>query len=318
MSTESPNQAVLHKERQSQLLNSVSYTQEFIANLDPSLDYVNVACPTCGHKSVDYLFEKNGGRYVYCPQCEHVFLGNQLISQKLLNFYSGYPTNTLEWHLNESEFYHRIYSKGLDLINKNSDNCKVLDIGCSSGFFLSIAQKLGMDAFGIEPNQLEAAYAQRNGINVLGSSISSLDHNQSFDLITLWDVLEHIPNPVDYIQSLIKYLNPNGLIFVQVPSSDSLAAKIMREHCNMFDGVEHLTLFSKRSLNIAFSAAGLELAAYGTVISEAYAINNFLAYSQDPYITEASNRILDSLLGPEAIEASGLGYKMQAVYQLKK
>ena len=318
MTIETTSQLALHQARQEQLVNSASYTKDYLITLDPVKDYDHVACPTCGYQAVDYIFIKRGGRYSYCPDCEHIFLGNPLSADRLLSFYAGYPTNTLEWHQNESEFYRRIYLKGLTSIQEVSAGPRILDIGCSSGYFLSIAIENGMEAYGVEPNKLEVEYARQNGAVVLASDVSDLDPGESFDVITLWDVLEHIREPVGYIESLLSIVKPGGCIFVQVPSSGSLAARIMRGACNMFDGVEHLTLFSKRSLNLAFAKAGFELVRFQTVISEVHAIRNFLSYAQDPYLSNVDHPILESFLDPETIESLGLGYKIQAIYRSPK
>jgi hypothetical protein len=83
----------------------------------------------------------------------------------------------------------------------------------------------------------------------------------------------------------------------------------------MFDGIEHLTLFSAHSLSLAFEAAGYELASLKTVISESHALANFLSYQIDPYLSQPERQFTAAFLDPEAIESCGLGYKIQAVYQ---
>jgi len=313
MLLDTPNQHALHQARKVQLNKFSKYVKQFLTKIDPELDFESNSCSTCDRLPDAPLFTKNGGTYCYCPDCRHIFLSNPLNEEKLLEFYSNYPTSSLEWHQNESEFYRKIYSKGLALIQSIPQVKTVLDIGCSSGYFLSIAAEQGFEGFGIEPNRQEVDYAINNGINVIGSTISDLG-DLTFDAITLWDVLEHIRRPVSYLQKLRSHLKPNGLIFVQVPSSDSLAARVMREACNMFDGIEHLTLFSAMSLDAAFSRAGLKCIMKQTVISEIYAIRNYLSYEVDPYLPESDSQLGLDLLEPELIESSGLGYKIQAVY----
>lgn len=193
----------------------------------------------------------------------------------------------------------------------------MLDIGCSGGYFLSIASKQGFVTSGIEPNAEESAYASEHGIKILGSTISDLDNSQKFDVITLWDVLEHIREPINYLQRLQSHLNPTGLVFVQIPSSDSLAARIMRDSCNMFDGIEHLTLFSAFSLDMTFMKAGFTRIDSKSVISELYALQNYLSYERDPYLGTPEAPFCAEFLQAEAIESSGLGYKIQAVYKVK-
>ena len=317
MAIDTKNQLALHQARKSQLERSSLYIESFLGSLDPIADHTRAACPTCNHRPDSPLFIKNKGEYAYCSQCNHIFLRNPLTSEKLIKFYTNYPTSSLEWHQNESDFYRSIYQRGIDLFSPHRDGDKLLDIGCSSGYFLSIASKQGFAAFGIEPNLQEAGYALKNGINVIGSTIDNLsDTKEVFDVITLWDVLEHIQRPVDYMFTLRSLLCQHGLVFVQVPTSDSLAARIMREDCNMFDGIEHLTLFSRGSLDLAFQKAGFTCLAKNTVISEIHAITNYLSYQSDPYLDTPLLPFKLDLLSGDYLESCGLGYKIQAVYQL--
>jgi SAM-dependent methyltransferase len=318
MPIDTTNQLALHQARKSQLDRSSLYIESFLGGLDPMADHARVACPTCNYQPDAPLFTKHKGEYAHCPQCDHIFLLNPLISEKLISFYTNYPTSSLEWHQNESEFYRRIYQRGIKLFNPHRGGPKLLDIGCSSGYFLSIAAQDGLEAFGIEPNAQEARYAVTNGIQVIGSTIDDLTHEErGFDVITLWDVLEHILEPMSYVENLRVLLRNKGLIFVQVPTSDSLAARILRDKCNMFDGIEHLTLFSSKSLDIAFEKAGFTCLAKQSVISEIHAITNYLSYQADPYLDAPVSPFKAAFIDADSLESSGLGYKLQAVYRLK-
>lgn len=317
MAIDTSNQLALHQARRSQLDRSSVYIDSFLAALDPIADHERVPCPTCNHLPAAPLFTKHKGEYAHCPNCEHIFLLNPLISRKLISFYTNYPTSSLEWHQNESEFYRRIYQRGIKLLRPHCVGPRLLDIGCSSGYFLSIAAQEGFEAFGIEPNAQEARYALTNGIKVIGSTIDDLSHDEEcFDVITLWDVLEHIREPVRYVDNLRLLLRNQGLVFVQVPTSDSLAARILRDDCNMFDGIEHLTLFSAKSLDIAFNKAGFTCIAKHSVISEIHAITNYLSYQADSYLGAPISPFKAEFLNADSLESSGLGYKIQAVYRL--
>lgn len=318
MSVDTKNQHALHQARQVQLDKSCAYIKNFLSQTNRVRDYEQSACPTCLHEASQPLFSKNNGRYCYCPECKHIYLSNPLSEKKLIEFYKGYPTSSLEWHQNESEFYQKIYQQGLDMIKPHCKGGSLLDIGCSGGYFLSVANKQGFETSGIEPNEQESGYAIKHGINIVGSTISDLNQGATFDVITLWDVLEHIREPVKYLSNLRTHLNRSGLIFVQIPSSDSLAARVMREACNMFDGIEHLTLFSLRSLDIAFQKAGYSSIANQSVISELYALQNYLGYEQDVYLANPETSFNADFLSAERIETSGLGYKIQAVYRIDK
>jgi len=318
MPSDTKDQHSLHQERQTQLNRSSIYIKDFLSRADLEQDYDKSPCPTCHEGTSHTLFSKNNGHYCYCSNCQHIYLSNPLKQERLIEFYSGYPILSLDWHRNESEFYRQIYQKGLDMIKPFRKGINMLDIGCSGGFFLSIASMQGFKTSGIEPNQKESAYAIEQGTNVVGSTISDLDNSLKFDVITLWDVLEHIREPVNYLKLLRSHLNPNGLVFVQIPSSDSLAARVMRDACNMFDGIEHLTLFSARSLEIAFKKASYTPINSQSVISELHALRNYLGYERDPYLANPEMPFHAEFLSAESIEATGLGYKIQAVFRIEQ
>lgn len=316
MSMDTSDQKSLHKARQAQTDSLSEYVRNFLSKAHRSDISEKVSCPTCGQDNSSHVFSKNGGEYTYCPNCEHIYLSNPFTEETLLKFYSGYPSNTLSWHLNETDFYRTVYQKGLDLLLTYNTGNKILDIGCSSGLFLSVAKERGLSCFGVEPNLKESKYAQDHGIEVLGSSIKEITNGSTFDIITLWDVLEHISDPVSYLKTLHDFIqDKSSIIFVQVPSCDSLAARILREECNMFDGIEHLTLFGLKSLDLAFSQAGFEPISKSTIISERHATVNYLNYSSDPYLDEPQSSIYKDFIHNINVEELGFGYKIQGLYR---
>lgn len=317
MPIDTKDQANLHQKRQDQLTRSAKYIKDFLGQLSAERDYDECHCPTCGQAPTDTLFSKNNGRYCHCSLCNHIYLANPLTQELLIEFYTGYPTSSLDWHKNESAFYRRIYEAGLDLINIPGSDIDLLDIGCSGRYFLSIASERGFRVHGLEPNKRESEEAIKQGINIIGATIDDLCDYSEFGIITLWDVLEHIRDPIDYLRRIKPYLNSSGLIFVQVPTSDSLAARVMRGACNMFDGIEHLTLFSANSLDIAFEKAGYSLINRQSVISESHVLRNYLCYERYPYLASAKPGFSPEFLSGDYIESCGLGYKIQAVYRIK-
>ena len=317
MSLDTKDQKNLHLNRKKQLDKADDYVHKFISCLDKEKSYNLSGCPTCNSISYDETFEKNGGKYVYCENCDHIYLSNILKEEKLMEFYAKYPNSCFEWYKNESDFFKKIYQKGIDSIKKAcpSKFNSLLDIGCASGYFARVANLNGFIAKGIEPNDIESEYAIKEGINVVGKTIDDLSEKDLFDVMTMWDVLEHIPNPIEFLIKLKPYLNQNGLVFVQVPTSDSLAAKVLQKNCNMFDGLTHLTLFGKKSLDLAFSKAGYEMISYETVISETHAISNYLSYAKDPYLDTPKNLFKSKLIDPDFIINNNLGYKIQAIFK---
>lgn len=270
-------------------------------------------CPVCNSDKHREIFFKKGGRYVACQKCGMIFLNPVFTDAALTEFYSGNLATQAGVVANESEFYEKIYSKGLTTILKYMQAGTILDIGCSSGFFLDLAKSSGWRTVGVELNKGEALIAQTKH-EVYVDSIFSLNLDKKFDVITMWDVFEHIKNGNKMLQLLSeKYLNDNGVIFLQIPNGRSLAARVLQEKCKMFDGIEHTNLYDHETIKTIANSNGFGILHLETVISEIPIIANYLDY-QDSYFGEAShnNKIL-GLIDEETLHKNLLGYKMQVV-----
>lgn len=271
------------------------------------------ACPVCGFEKYCLLFIRGGGRYAACQRCGMVFLNPVFTDRALADFYSGNTTIQADVILNESDFYRSIYIKGLATISDYIETGIIMDIGCSSGFFLDIAKAAGWKTMGIELNRSEAAMAQKKH-EIHNTSIFSLDRDVKCDAITMWDVFEHMKDGNKILRLLSKrYLKKGGVIFFQVPNARSLAARILQEKCKMFDGIEHVNIYDPNTMALVAENNGLEVLHLETVISEIPIIANYLDY-QDPYLGEVSHggKIL-GLLDEKTLHKNLLGYKMQVV-----
>ena len=139
----------------------------------------------------------------------------------------------------------------LNIINSCSKNKKMLlDIGCGTGDFLQKAQRNGWNVSGIEPNEQARDIANHKTNNAVFNS----DHlfkleKETFDVITLWHVLEHLPKLQDHINIFKKLLKPNGTLIIAVPNYKSYDAKVYKNYWAAFDVPRHLWHFSKESIN---------------------------------------------------------------------
>jgi len=315
-------QKKLHSSRLEQVTRLQLYLNEFFD--DEQHTRIKARCPLCAN-NLPVSFEKNNGKYSYCGACNLVYLKNPLSDETLRKFYANYPSNTANWHKNESKFYKTIYRQGINSIRNflTVDSPKILDVGCSSGLFLDTFGEIYPNAslFGIEPNIIESQIASSKDISLLPHDISNLNPSD-FDFVTLWDVLEHIPNPVKFLRTLKCCLKPEGILFIQVPSCDSISARILQEKCNMYDGIEHLTLFGVRGIHKALDLSGLVPVSCETVISDSFPIANHLNYD-NPYYpacndTDYQNslNIITSFLDEKLILSQNLGYKIQVTCKL--
>ena len=139
----------------------------------------------------------------------------------------------------------------LKLINSFSSNeKKLLDVGCGTGDFLQIAQKNKWTVSGIEPNEKARAIANTKTSN----SVFEVDHllkikPNSFNVITLWHVLEHLPKLDEHISILKSLLKPEGTLIIAVPNYNSYDAKYYKEFWAAYDAPRHLWHFSQSSVS---------------------------------------------------------------------
>lgn len=278
-------------------------------------------CPVCGHGSSKYLLSKSGGTYVVCSECGMVFTNPAFKDSELIGYYTTNHSVQSEIVASDEPFYRNLYETGLrhisSVINRSAINTpRILDVGCSSGGFLNIAREQQWETSGLELNDSEIKAAIRAGHRVLQTTIEQAAFDECFEAITLWDVFEHIKDGLSFLNATKRLLAPGGVVFIQSPSRDSLAARIMREHCNMFDGLEHVNLYGESQLSILAQRAGFRVMHFSCVISEVGVMNNFLNYD-DPYSgssTETSTVL--GFLDADEILKRKLGYKFQACLSL--
>lgn len=275
------------------------------------------ACPVCDSDSSRLLFLKAGGVHVQCKSCEMVYLNPVFTDEALTKFYQENHTGQSEMVDDDVEFYSAIYSQGLDIVKKiNSTIRNVLDYGCSGGFFLDIAKNAGIEnCFGMELNKIEADISKSKGHSVHNGLLETNPFTEKFDLITLWDVFEHIKDGKSYLKKFYEILSDDGLLFIQVPNAMSLAARIMQEHSNVYDGLEHVNLYSPETLKLIADKAGFKVVEIQTVIPEMNVLNNYLNY-ENGYTggREATNNLL-GFISEDDLHKHHLGYKVQAVLQ---
>ncbi|GAA4428351.1 class I SAM-dependent methyltransferase [Acidovorax lacteus] len=313
------NAASLHQQRQQMYEAIDRYRNSFVDPLTGLLRADRLeqrACPVCGGTAQQRLFIKNGGQYMRCGDCAMVFLNPVFTDAALADYYRHNNAAQAIAHESEAAFYRRIYGVGLDLVQRYVGTGDVLDIGCSGGLFLDVARERGWKTFGIELNEQEVVIAQGKDHQVWNCEIADLPVDRRFALISLWDVFEHIKDGVGYLRMLAGLLAPGGLVFMQIPSADSLAARIMREQCNVFDGLEHVNLYGEVTIGRTAERAGYEIVAVESVIDELKPLMNFLGY-EHPYQGSFQPQPRLDFLTPEVLHHRKLGYKLQVLMCLR-
>lgn len=181
------------------------------------------------------------------------------------------------------KIYHTV--KGYNLKSKLSlidsytaSNKRLLDVGAGTGDFLTEAKKYGWEVAGVEPNELARLKSSEKGVALL-QNLDAIPTSDKYEVITLWHVLEHLPDLESQIAKLVGLLTDNGTLVVAVPNFKSFDAKYYKEFWAAFDVPRHLWHFSKRSVQSIFAKHGMRLvrtkpmffdAFYVALLSEKY------------------------------------------------
>ncbi|MDM9629878.1 class I SAM-dependent methyltransferase [Robiginitalea aurantiaca] len=168
----------------------------------------------------------------------------------------------------------------------------LMDIGAGTGSFVKYAQDRGWEAYGVEPNELARERAHEKGIAVYRSI--SVQQEAVYDAITMWHVLEHLPDLEEEITAIAKTLKPEGYLILAVPNFKSLDSKHYKSHWAAYDVPRHVWHFSKASIKTIFERHGFEVKSVKPLWLDAF------------YISWLSETYKGSKLAPVAGAAMGM------------
>ena len=183
----------------------------------------------------------------------------------------------------------------LKFINKCiSDEKTLLDVGCGTGDFLQVAKQNKWKVSGIEPN----AQARTIANNKTDNSVFEIDQllkfqPASFNVITLWHVLEHLPNLEEHVQVFKKLLKPNGTLIIAVPNYKSYDAKYYKEFWAAYDVPRHLWHFNKKSISKLVSIVSMEVVKIKPMYFDAF----YVSLLSEKYKNQNMNFLRGSLVG---------------------
>jgi len=207
----------------------------------------------------------------------------QLVFDEVLEMYKTEPQPSLDklpsYYKSEDyishtdtkrNFFEKIYhwvrsymlSKKMMLVSQHtkSDSKKLLDIGCGTGDFLAMAQKYKWEVSGVEPDeQARKIAAEKTNIKIHNNDWLTQIPDHSFDAITMWHVLEHVPNLEEQIALLRRIIKPDGTIFIAVPNFNSHDANHYKEFWAAYDVPRHLWHFSQKSIKELFLVENMKV-----------------------------------------------------------
>jgi SAM-dependent methyltransferase len=241
---------------------------------------VEISCPICDgpvRRIYDDLYDD---RYGYpgrhsmwgCRRCGHKVLGTRFTEAELSALYGGYyPRGALpldDFHPKVEVHGFRAWLEGerSSAFRWVPENVRVLDIGCGFGETLAYHAARGCDAHGIDADENLLRIAERYGLNARVGLFHASDYEpESFDYVTLDQVIEHAIDPCALLRDVAAVLKPGGIAIITTPNSNGWGGRLLRRWWINWHVPYHLQQFSRRSIGILAEDAGLEVQSVRTL-----------------------------------------------------
>lgn len=232
-----------------------------------------------------------------CPACSLVWLSN--------------PPRPSEMRLHYTDAYHHLIAAGGEnsphrwrarkaALAPHKQSGTLLDLGCSSGAFLESMKSECWNLYGIEMSAANARTAQqRSGAEIFTGDIPDAPFaRESFDVITCFDVLEHVFDPALVLGRVAEWLKPGGIFYVLVPNIDSAEARVFKSYWHGLELPRHLFHFSPRSLCSLAASKGLAAASLQT--------------RRNPAVGASLRYVWDGIFGAAGVHRTPLAFRGEA------
>ena len=219
----------------------------------------DATCPICGVASK--LAERVGGaRYYGCPVCETLFQHPMPTIDEVRGYLdTEYASGVYNDYVAAANLKSLTFRTRAKAIANRVGTGRLLDVGASCGFFVDEALSAGFDAYGVELSSEALARAPehlRTRLRLGDVNTIDLSELGTFDVITAFDVIEHVFDPVAFLRDVQRVAKPGTWVILSTPDVSHLLRHLLRSRWPMFQPMQHMVLFSPRGLRLALSAAG--------------------------------------------------------------
>ncbi len=227
-------------------------------------------CPLCGSGEFRFVFhDKSEGFHfliLECCKCG-LLVSNPRLKQRFFNSISDIDSHQVDICSRNLHKYEWLFN----FLTPGNSHSRLLDVGCCRGEFVGLALKHGYDAYGIDMVPVFVEYAKSR----FGKRFALVDSDvrpaveeldvTSFDIITLWDVIEHIDQPIEFCRNLTEFLRPGGSIFLRTPNRQGQLIKRWLLHpfygdrITYVNPIEHIQIFGPPNILMLAEHCGLKL-----------------------------------------------------------
>lgn len=263
-----------------------------------------IGCLVCGGRRHTRFLERSGYDIVCCSSCGLRFLFPQPTVAEVQAFYdkeyfgSGDSANRgYDAYLAEAGNHRATFRNRLKLLPPPPVGGRLLDVGAATGFFVEQARLAGWRAEGVEPSEWAAQYAsQQLGQPVQHATLEAANFPEAaFDALTLWEVIEHLPDPRAFLTEAARVTRPGGFLGLSTPDAGSVVARVFGKRWLGWSKVpEHLFFFDRASLSRLLEETGFSVTSWAYVsitVTAAFAARRLGVLLSLPFLGKLPDRI---------------------------
>ena len=226
----------------------------------------NYNCSLCNANNTKTLLSKQGFSIVKCTACNFVYVNPRVENEQLTTIYEhnyfknkdyGYIGYEQEKRLRVKNFERWLHDaeKHIPVHRPVSS----LDVGCAAGYCLALMNKKGWHTMGLELDEEMCNDLQQSGYDISKCTLENFETEKKFSVITLFDVIEHIPNIDTAFGKLTSLLCKDGIVILVTPDHNSFQRKLFGKRWFQYKPIEHIQYFDRLSLNSFAERNGLEI-----------------------------------------------------------
>lgn len=225
-------------------------------------------CPICNSKKHKQRSVVDNFRVIKCLNCglvriDHGFSFGEIKSLYQNNYFENpdYSVGYIDYVATEQSLRMNFRKRAREIIKSaNNKDFSLLDVGTSTGFFVSECLKLGIKTEGIEVSQEAVKFARQNlKLDVHKTTLEEFNNRKKYNVISAWDVIEHSAYPNKFLKKVSSFLYDDGKFYFTTGDIDSLCARISGRRWHLFNLPDHLFFYSKKTIARLLDKNGLRV-----------------------------------------------------------
>lgn len=217
-------------------------------------------CPVCQKEAFRKIFNKKGRDFWRCTGCGLEKIYPLPSAEELKNYYDeSYDIGMYKTFIEAREIKQYTAQKRLKQIYSHVSKGRWLDIGCSDGVFVEQARMEEISTEGIDLSEVAIREARKRNLPVYFSAVEKFAPGYKYDVVTAFDVLEHVLDPNIFIKSVYYLLKPGGKFVLSVPDQGSLIRKVMGKAWYFYIPEEHMHYFNVSNITKLLDANGFKV-----------------------------------------------------------